>query len=199
MNMREEKMRTEEENKKIIDEYPFLRYMRWDRNTRTYKWNYKATILDIEIPEGWEDLILCMAEDIKPLLEESGQLYDFFAEQAKEKFGELRFYHNNKCPEEVDRIIDDYSALSGNVCWICGKPDVPHLYDGWEEPWCRDCYKNKEFWDEVNNDPEVSNKMADTRSWRIFSKDEDGTKIYSRDISDKAQKIRKRYAERINK
>lgn len=96
-------MRTEEENKKIIDEYPFLRYMWWDRSSRTYKWDYKATILDIELPDGWADLILCMAEDIKPLLEESGQLYDFFAEQAKEKFGELRFYHNGKCPAEVDR------------------------------------------------------------------------------------------------
>ena len=91
-------MKTIEENKKIINEYPFLRYMWWDRNTQSYKWNYKTTVLD-DVPKGWEDLILCMAEDIKPLLEESGQLNDFFTEQVKEKFGGLRFYHNCKCPE----------------------------------------------------------------------------------------------------
>lgn len=196
--MREEKMRTIEDNKKIIDEYPFLRNMWWSIEDQEYKWNYESTILDPEIPEGWVDLIFCMAEDIKPLLEESGQLYDFFAEQAKEKFGELRFYHNGKCPEEVDEIIEDYSALSRNVCWICGKPDVPHLYDGWEEPWCRDCYKNKKFWDKMNNDPEVPNKMADVRKWITFSLQE-GKTFHERNISNKAEKIRKRYAERISK
>lgn len=186
-------MRTEEENKKIIDEYPFLRNMYWDRYSQEYKYDYDSTILD-EVPEGWADLMLCMAEDIKPLLEESGQIDDFFAEQAKEKFGELRFYHNCECPDEVGRIIEDYSALSRNVCYACGKPDVPQIYDGWIEPWCRECYRNKELWDEVYNDPEVPNKMANTRSWRVFSKDEDDFKVYSRDISDKAEKIRKRYA-----
>ena len=39
-------MKTIEENKKIINEYPFLRYMWWDRNTQSYKWNYKTTVLD---------------------------------------------------------------------------------------------------------------------------------------------------------
>ena len=110
-------MKTIEENKKIINEYPFLRSMWWDRDTQSYKWNYKTTVLD-DVPKGWEDLILCMAEDIKPLLEESGQLNDFFTEQVKEKFGGLRFYHNQKCPEEVNEIIHDYAILSENICYF---------------------------------------------------------------------------------
>lgn len=192
-------MKTIEENKKIIDEYPFLRSMWWDRDTQSYKWDYKTTILD-DVPKGWEDLILCMAEDIKPLLKESNQLFDFFAIEVKEKFGGLRFYHNCKCPEEVDEIINDYSILSENVCVRCGKPDVLIVPTGWVLPWCRDCYKDKELWDKLYKESEIEDRtLATERSWKVWDFGRDNPIILTRVISDKAQKIRKRYEERINK
>jgi len=192
-------VKTIEENKKIIDEYPFLRSMWWDRDTQSYKWDYKTTILD-DVPKGWEDLILCMAEDIKPLLKESNQLFDFFAIEVKEKFGGLRFYHNCKCPEEVDEIINDYSILSENVCVRCGKPDVLIVPTGWVLPWCRDCYKDKELWDKLYKESEIEDRtLATERSWKVWDFGRDNPIILTRVISDKAQKIRKRYEERINK
>ena len=192
-------MKTIEENKKIIDEYPFLRSMWWDRDTQSYKWNYKTTVLD-DVPKGWEDLILCMAEDIKPLLEESGQLNDFFTEQVKEKFGGLRFYHNCKCPKEVNEIIHDYAILSENICIGCGKPDALIIPIGWTLPWCRDCYEDKELWDKLYKESEIEDRtLATERSWKVWDFGKDNPVIHTRVISDKAQKIRKRYEERINK
>ena len=192
-------MKMIEENKKIINEYPFLRSMWWDRDTQSYKWDYKTTVLD-DVPQGWEDLILCMAEDIKPLLKESNQLFDFFAIEVKEKFGGLRFYHNCKCPEEVDEIINDYSILSENVCVRCGKPDALIVPTGWVLPWCRDCYKDKELWDKLYKESEAVNKTLTSKIfWRTWDSKTDSTITHERDISDKAKKIRKRYEERINK
>ena len=192
-------MKTIEENKKIIDEYPFLRSMWWDRDTQSYKWNYKTTVLD-DVPKGWEDLILCMAEDIKPLLEESGQLNDFFTEQVKEKFGGLRFYHNQKCPEEVNEIIHDYAILSENICVGCGKPDALIIPIGWILPWCRDCYEDKQLWDKLYKESEIEDRtLATERSWKVWDFGKDNSVIHTRVIFDKAQKIRKRYEERINK
>ena len=192
-------MKTIEENKKIINEYPFLRNMWWDRDTQSYKWDYKTTILD-DVPKGWEDLILCMAEDIKPLLEESNQLFDFFTIEVKEKFGGLRFYHNCKCPEEVDEIIHDYAILSKNVCVRCGKPDALIIPIGWTLPWCRDCYEDKQLCDKLYKESEIEDRtLATERSWKVWGVVKDNPIIYTRVISDKAQKIRKRYEERINK
>lgn len=192
-------MKTIEENKKIIDEYPFLRSMWWDRDTQSYKWDYKTTVLD-DVPQGWEDLILCMAEDIKPLLKESNQLFDFFVIEVKEKFGGLRFYHNCKCPEEVDEIINDYGVLAENVCVGCGKPDALIVPIGWILPWCRDCYEDKELWDKIYKDSEDEDRfLAVQRSWRTWDSKTDEIIVHTRDISDKAQKIRKRYEERANK
>lgn len=192
-------MKTIEENKKIINEYPFLRSMWWDRDTQSYKWDYKTTVLD-DVPQGWENLILCMAEDIKPLLKESNQLFDFFTEQVKEKFGGLRFYHNQKCPEEVDEIIHDYAILSENICIGCGKPDALIIPIGWTLPWCRDCYEDKELWDKLYKDSEIEDKvLASKRFWRTWDSNMDKFIVHERDVSDKAKKIRKRYEERINK
>ena len=192
-------MKTIEENKKIINEYPFLRSMWWDRDTQSYKWDYKTTILD-EVHKGWEDLIFCMAEDIKPLLEKSNQLFDFFAIEVKEKFGGLRFYHNCKCPEEVDEIIHDYAILSENICIGCGKPDALIIPIGWTLPWCRDCYEDKQLWDKLYKESEIEDRtLATERSWRVWDFKRDSPIVHTRVISDKAQKIRKRYEERINK
>lgn len=190
-------MRTEEENKKIIEEFPFLRDMYWDRYSQKYKYDYDSTILD-EVPNGWADLMLCMAEDIKPLLEESGQLNKFFSLETKEKFGGLRLYHNGECPKEVEEIIFDYSVLSSNVCVMCGKPDSLFLDFGWIGPICVDCYSDKPLWyktlERQSEDDEDPCRMAEYRYWKAYDNENKCYTEHSRYIGDKAEKIRKRYA-----
>lgn len=186
-----------EYNKRIIDEFPF--YALVDDNystTNPEEYSYDFTEIDT-VPQGWRDLMMCLGEDIKEELIKSGNLYDFRPLEIKEKFGRLEFYHNGMCNEEVDRIIEDYSLLSKNVCMGCGKPDVLFVYNSsWVYPACRKCYGNDDIWDKCYNSEKSSKKMPDTRVYVSYS---NGTEIvHVRDISQKAERIRKKYYDRIN-
>ena len=113
-----EKLLTELENK-----YDFLK-----------KYNYLECL-----PTGW---VLCFGklfcEDLAVAIDVDG-IKNYQVLQAKEKFGELRWYDNGG--ETVQKVIDDYAHLSRHVCIVCGQMYVPIIDDGWVSPSCQDCYR----------------------------------------------------------
>ena len=129
-----------EENKKIIEKYPFLAFHNYDGSI-----DYEGTWYD-SMPRGWRiafgDL---MMDDIKACLEKANYVDKFHIEDIKEKYGELRFYYSG-VPEsifdELNNIIETYSTLSQNICIECGEIDVPEFKSGWIEPLCLKCYSS---------------------------------------------------------
>ncbi len=129
-----------EENKKIIEKYPFLAFHNYDGSI-----DYEATWYD-SMPRGWRiafgDL---MMDDVKACLEKANYVDKFCIEDIKEKYGELRFYYGgvpSRIYDELDTIVETYSALSYNICIECGEIDVPSFKRGWIEPICLKCYSS---------------------------------------------------------
>lgn len=150
-------------------------------------------------------------EELGAAIKEAGLENEFMIYEIKEKYGQNRLYHSGGT-KEIDDIIDKYECLSENICVSCGKPDVPMINDGWFSPWCFDCWKKdwrsrEEYRDNVKlaTDEEIMDaykkcicdddpNMPDTITRRIFSNDNVTTMTI--DISDTANKIRKRWERR---
>ena len=134
------------ENKKLLKKYPFLLPKNiWTGNVME-NYDYSWTLLD-EVPKGWRISIMPLfLEDLRKELIKFDYLDKYFITQIKEKYGELRWYDAGY-PEgsKVDDIIEIYSYLSGNICIICGKPDVPMVNDWWISPYCENCWINSEL------------------------------------------------------
>lgn len=126
-------------NKELVEEYPFLlpRNVWTDELDKDYDYSY--TLLDC-VPDGWVDLFLQMCEDLKKQLIEDNFLKEFRFSQIKEKWGKLQLY-NFGCSKKANRILDNYTYISGFVCYKCGKP--AKLYDilHYTLPYCKSCLK----------------------------------------------------------
>ena len=109
----------------------------------------------------------------------------------------LRFYC--QAPREVQDIINDYSVLSENICIKCGKPDAPMIDTGWICPVCKECFeynqKTNKWAPKGKYEDYVVSKyeMAPERKWRQFGSNDQDWGDMSKDISDKANKIRAKY------
>ena len=195
----------------LCGKYPFL-IPRYDWSGEIVKdYDYTSTYLD-DIPVGWKIAFgEMMCEEIKQELIRCNYLNEFRIVQAKEKFGGLRIYTNGEPVDcKVQQIIDKYSALSENICVICGKPDVPITNNGWISPYCKKCFTTpndwykKEFPNEVDKwiknhledweeyDKEENNKMADSYTVISWFKENGGQKT-TYDISKTANKIRAKW------
>ena len=178
-----------------IDKYPWLRL----RNLYSGEICKNLDAMD-DMPEGWKvafgDLML---EELDEAIKEEGLEGAFVVEQVKEKFGGLRFY-TSPVNEKIDRIIDDYSYLSHNICIECGRPDVPTLNLSWISPFCEDCYnKFKDRWRESRSYEEAAGdnpvQMASKRE--ILRSAGEGKIIrITYDTSERAAKIREAYRKR---
>ena len=182
-------------NKKLIKKYSWLKpYNVWTGKPFKH-YHYETTWAD-DLPSGWRKAFGdMMFEEIDEVLKRTNS--SIYIEQIKEKFSELRIYC--QAPREVQDIINDYSALSVNICIKCGKPDVPIIDTGWMSPVCKECFEHNQRTNKwapqksyeeyiISKDP----NMASERHWRRFAPD-GNTQDFSRDISDKAEKIRSRY------
>ena len=138
--------KTEEENKKLCEKYPFLAwygdplYMGYTEENGP---NYKYTWED-EIPAGWRKAFCPqMWDELKEILEKHNYLDEFRFVQIKEKWGTLRIYDTG-APEEVYNEIEDWEAkyeeLSEKICIHCGKP-AKYMSLGWICPWCEECVR----------------------------------------------------------
>lgn len=189
-------------NKLLCDRYPFL-IPRSIWNDKPY-WDKKyAYTIACDFPKGWWKAFgLMLCEDLRIELSKYCYLNKFMITDIKEKFGELRIYHDG-VPEgcKVNEIIDNYSVLSRNICIDCGKPDTPMINTGWFLPQCFNCFskayycRNKplETVKELYAKSICSNaQMPDKRCYVRYSKDYKRNKIEV-DISDIAEKIRKEW------
>lgn len=190
--MKTKKQRKEEKhlklkNKKIIKKYPWLKpYNVWSgKPLEDYK--YEFTFAD-DIPKGW---LKCfgwqMIEEIDKVLKEEHST--IFIEQIKEKYGSLRFYCS--ASERVQKIVNDYEIISENVCIGCGKPDVYMTDAGWILPLCEKCFAKRNKSEHYEKFKTGNNKIPDFYEVKRFSKD--GDTIIRYDISEKVEKIRKKY------
>lgn len=152
-----------EKNKKLIEEFPFLKpYNRWTGKTRD-DYDYSYTEYDsAEISDAWkEKLLMKMFKEIKKqLIEEEkdmptdkkklqdmarwyGQtqyidkLHLWKITQIKEKFGALRVYSNFESPGII-KIINKYSKLSEKTCYMCGAK-ATKVSTGYILPYCDKC------------------------------------------------------------
>ena len=130
-------------NKELVKEYPFIAYKEYDFDNDVYyipkDYDYKYTWLD-GLPEGWvkafgEDL----CRELKEALDEYNYTDKFIIVQTKEKFGEMRIYHNGRpVGSKVEEVIDKYARISERTCCKCGKP-ATKISLGWICPWCDEC------------------------------------------------------------
>ena len=185
-----------EENKKLIERYPFLLPRNpWD-DTVEADYDYSYTELD-SMPEGWRKAFgNMMMEELREVLIEENFLNGFRILEIKEKWGELRLYtnyHNDK----IERIIKKYTTLSRNICILCGKPDTHMTYGGWYSPVCEKCYEKTDR-DEKTPYSEIVCKndngvMSDRFVWvnHFKGKDVETTYVFPETI----EKIRRKWHE----
>jgi len=81
--------------------------------------------------EGWHDIT---KELIKELFAAG---WDGVLLQAKEKFGELRFYIG-AANDECHMLIDKYERLSRTICEVCGKAGETVATNGWLKTVCKE-------------------------------------------------------------
>ena len=127
-------------NREVFEMYPFLR----PRDSTGHLVKYSNEELEdeyfAEIPEGWYKLFFQMCDDIKLALEKKGLLDKFYFLQIKEKYNDLRCYHNG-ATEAVESIINKYEHMACHVCSICSKPAELET-NGYILSFCNDCWKN---------------------------------------------------------
>ena len=172
-------MRSIEENKKLIERYPFLQC----RNDWTGEIieGYEYTYLD-DLPEGWAKTFgLYLCEDLREALIAADFLNEYRVVQVKEKFGSLRWYDNGYPRDSnVGKVIRKYETISEHVCVICGKPDVKMVYSGWISPYCEDCWnKGLDHQLEIFTDKDENWKRLyrERNSYEMKTNEEEGGRI----------------------
>lgn len=184
-------------NRRLIKKYPWLMPRGWnDKKFDDYDYTYTVW----RLPGGWDKAFGdMMLEELGAEVHQQRLDQVFRIDQIKEKYGELRVYVN-AYNGDIDNIINKYTTLSRNICIGCGKPDVPVTDTGWIEPYCYDCFAR--WWG--GDDPETAYKKASCDDGRMqynytfirYEKVKDGNKKITYDISETAEKIRKRWEKR---
>ena len=183
------------ENKRLVKKYPWLKpYNVWTGKPLD-SYHYEFTWAD-DMPRGWMKAFgTLMFDEINEVLKRTHTT--IYTEQVKEKFGELRWYCS--AHHDIQDIINDYTVLSRNICVFCGRPDVPMVDTGWMCPECKQCFEHNQ---KVNKyapsgkyEDYVTSKyeMSSERKWSQADPESGDWKNMSKDISDKAEKIRARY------
>lgn len=191
-------------NKKLVKLHPYLlpRNVWTDKVVRDY--DYSWTEYDC-ISKGWQiGFGKFFLEDLREACLKTNFLYKLRFTQIKEKYGSLRLY-NNGAPQEVHDVLTKYEFISEYVCIQCGSPHACIVDDyGWYLPLCKNCwnkfnkkreekgYRTVSWEDAVGN-----NKVGLPDEYKItrYSKN-DGETTIAYDISETANKIRKRFEKR---
>ena len=133
------------ENKKLIEELPFLKPTDWLGNDLE-DYDYSFTLLD-EAPKGWRNLQIRFFREIKPLLVKANYLDKYRILQSKEKWGGWRLYDGGlpkEIFEEYNKILQRYEFESEETCIFCGNK-AKMTYVGWICPICEKCWNEKEY------------------------------------------------------
>jgi len=112
----------------------------------------------LDCGQGWYSIIEALSEELQLLSDQTG--FQVIIEQVKEKFGQLRVYHqlvqssedeNHMSPTVLIRIIDKLIAgaeqESANTCDVCGTY-AERRTTGYILPLCDEHYAE---WENKNN------------------------------------------------
>jgi len=138
---------TKEQNKKLIEDYPFLLLRNVFSDELIEDYDYEFTWLD-DMPDVWrEKFSEPMLKELKEILVEGDYLLDYRIHQIKEKFGSIRWYSNG-IPEKIfDKYCkweSKYEKLSESICFYCGEPAVGQT-KGWILSVCDQCADEKDL------------------------------------------------------
>ena len=198
---------TIEENKKLIEKYPWLMPYSVYTGEPIEDYDCTYTWLD-DMPDGWRIAfgdLLC--EDIQAELEKFDYVDKYRISQIKEKFGALRWYDEGVpvgC--KVEDIIQDYSHISEFICIGCGELDVP-CTDGWIVPVCKECVKKmnvnnpEEYWERLSKKQYPHTLPLERKyiKWSRVKGKEHIEEHITIDLTPVVKKIRYKYHERTNK
>ena len=203
MNKRQIKKQRKMRNKRLVKQYPFLlpRDVYSDKVPDNY--DYEYTEYDNLVP-GWQiGFGKLLLEDLKIACLKTGWLHKLHIEQLKEKYGSMRMYINY-APKKVNDVIRDYEYISQYICGQCGSIHGCVINNrGWYFPLCKKCYEanNKRRkmngyrvvpWEEVYK----VNESGLPDSYQVTRFSRDGNKVVIYDISEKIEKIKKKYYKR---
>ena len=201
MNKRQKKKQLKMKNKKLVKLHPYL----LPRSVWTSKvvkgYDYTWTEYDC-LGKGWKiGFGKLLLEDLRESCLKTDYLDKLQFSQIKEKYGSLRMY-NFGAPQEVYDVIQKYEFISQYICWYCGSPEATIVDDyGWYLPVCKCCWdknnnhrRNKGYqvirtWEEVCDLDDVG--LPNEYHYETMSKD--GCEHFTVDISETANKIRKKY------
>jgi hypothetical protein len=111
-----------------------IRDDRWrERLSEKYGW-MSGGCIQFECLGGWRFLLEDTLSRIDATLT-GEERDDFFISQVKEKFGELRVYHNGS--DTIGHIVECAEAASSRTCDVCGGPGRLQG-QGWISVRCRD-------------------------------------------------------------
>jgi len=175
---------------RYLNEYPWLK----TENLYTGKVDENYCALD-DLPEGWVKAFGDMfVKELDVAIKKANLSDEFYVEQAKEKYGCMRFYESTS-NHEIREIIERYSVISENVCAICGRPDTPLLDKiPWIQPICKNCYSVKlkytspDEYDELHSE---SGRIQNSYKTVRFSKKEKIEEIHY--IKQTADRIRRKF------
>lgn len=99
------------------------------------------------LPEGWRKTIIQnMVDELVDAL--GSHVDDFYVEDCKEKFGELRIYwcwrndaftdDESELYDKIEEIIQKYECISRKTCVKCGRITTNR---NWALPYCEICIK----------------------------------------------------------
>ncbi|WP_279482311.1 hypothetical protein [Aureimonas sp. SK2] len=74
---------------------------------------------DVSPPTGWEPLVARLLARIEAALAPEERA-EFRISQVKEKFAQLRVYHNGG--EAIEALVDEADAEARRTCQVCGQP-----------------------------------------------------------------------------
>ena len=136
---------TKEQNKKLVEDYPFLLPRNVFSDELSEDYDYEFTWLD-QMPDIWrEKFSEPMLKELKEILVKGNYLKKYRIMQIKEKYGSARWYDNGvpmSVSKEYDEWLSKYEKLSENICFYCGEPAVGQTR-GWILSICQDCADKK--------------------------------------------------------
>lgn len=124
----------------ICLKYPFLKISPSD----VYPWirGYEE-LWTWDLPIGWrKSFIPNLIKELSKFLKDNN-IKGYKIEQVKEKFGGLRWYHDDPSNLVYDNVIYKYEEMSYHTCCKCGKPSTK-FSKGWVLPYCDSCLKERE-------------------------------------------------------
>lgn len=93
----------------------------------------------IECGDGWFELLKELLIALEALNDERApDEPKAYAEQIKEKFGELRFYLAAE-DAEMESLIEEATQTSRVTCESCGNPGKREARKGWISVLCNEC------------------------------------------------------------